>query len=344
MKKLHLEVLRIIAIFFVIFNHTGVVGFQAYIHTNNKILFVVYLCMAIICKISVPIFFMISGALLIGRQESIKELYKKRISRIIMVIFLFSFIQYIYLNRDSIPSVNLLNFLKIIYQSPIIVPYWYLYSYLSFLILLPFLRKMVKNMDKNDFKYMFIIWCVFNFIFEILQNILGLSKNKYLAIFILANNVFYPFIGYFCEEYYGDLKRKKILIILFISSLVCIFASAIFTYYEIKITGDLRTQKWLGSFVAIPTIFIYLLVKILIEKIKISEKCGKKLCLLGSCTFGIYLLESNLRDIFLYRFINFTKGYIKTMPACIIGITCIIFMGTLIIMMLKKLPIIKNIL
>ena len=343
-KKIHLEVLRIIAIFLVIFNHTGTVGFQAYTQTNNKILYVCYLFMAIICKIAVPIFFMISGALLIGKEESIIDLYKKRIFRIIVVILLFSLIQYVYLIRNDIFAFNILTFLRKIYNSPIITPYWYLYSYLSFLIILPFLRKMVKNMGQIDFIYLCIIWIVMSFALPIMGNIFDISINNYLKCQLLNTSIFFPIIGYFCENYFDKYNKRKILTYLFLFSLVCIFISGLFTWNEVKITGDAKTQKWLGSFIAIPAVFVYLLFKAILEKYIMNESVNKILCIIGSSTFGIYLLEERLRTMFLFKFISLQELYIGSMTSCLLGIVLLILIGTIIVSIMKSIPIFKQIL
>ena len=337
--------LRIIAIFLVIFNHTGTVGFQAYTQTNNKKLYVLYLFMAIICKIAVPIFFMISGALLLGREESIIEVYKKRISRIVVVLLLFSLMQYIYLIRDNINTFNILIFLKTIYSSPIITPYWYLYSYLCFLMILPFLRKMVKKMSQTDFIYLFILCIGMSFIIPIVENILGISIDNNLKSVLLNTNIFFPIAGYFCEYCFENYNRKSnVLKYLFLFSILCILITGLFTWNEARITGDIKTQKWLSSFIYVPTIFTYLLFKCIFEKYTINEKIGKILCTIGGCTFGIYLLEERLRSIFLYRFIDFEKTFIGTMPSCLIGIVFTITIGTIIVLIMKKLPIFRKIL
>lgn len=343
-KKLHIEVLRIIAIFLVIFNHTGTFGFQAYLKTNSGILYIIYLFMAIICKIAVPIFFMISGALLLGKEESISDLYKKRISRILIVLLLFSFLQYIYSIRINIGNFNIIEFLKIIYKSPIVTPYWYLYSYISFLIVLPLLRKMVKNMDKTDYKYLFGIWIVFTFITSIIEKQVGLSINTRLTCMFLKDSIFFPIVGYYCENYFEDYKRKNVLIAIFLFSILCVAISACFTWSEINMTGDLKTQKWLSTFIAVPTIFTYLFVKLIFDKITVNEKTSNLLCTIGGCTFGIYLIEEFLRRLFLYKFINLLKPVVKTMPACLITITLIIIIGSIIILTLKKIPLLKKIL
>ncbi len=55
-KKTHIEILRIIAIAFVIFNHTGIEGFQSYTSAQNTGVFWIKLLMAVICKTAVPLF------------------------------------------------------------------------------------------------------------------------------------------------------------------------------------------------------------------------------------------------------------------------------------------------
>lgn len=343
-KKLHIEILRIIAIFLVIFNHTGSIGFQAYTQTNNKKLYVLYLFMAIICKIAVPIFFMISGALLLGRDESIRDLYKKRISRIVFILVIFSLMQYVYIIRDDIHTFSIIAFLKSIYSNPIIIPYWYLYSYLSFLVILPFLRKMVQKMNQTDFIYLFILWICMSFIAPILEKILGIYINDYLKCALLNTNIFFPLVGYYCEYYFENHNKMKILKYLFLFSVVCIFITGLFTWSEVKLTGNIKTQRWLGSFISIPTIFIYLSFKLILEKYTLNESITNILCIVGKCTFGIYLLEERLRSIFLYRFIDLYKQYIGTMGSCLIGITIIIGIGTFIVLIMKRIPILRKIL
>lgn len=344
MKKLHIEALRIIAIFFVIFNHTGTFGFQAYLKTNNDILYIIYLFMAILCKISVPIFFMISGALLLGKDESISCLYKKRISRILIVLLLFSSLQYTYSLYINVGEFNIIEFLKIIYNGPIIIPYWYLYSYLSFLVVLPLLRKMVKKMDKTDYIYLFTIWIGITFITSIIEKKTGLSMYDRLTCVFLKDSIFFPIAGYFCETYFEDCKKKNIFIVLFIFSILCIGISGYFTWSDINITGDLKTQKWLGTFIAVPTIFTYLFMKFIFDKIVVNEKASKLLCTVGGCTFGIYLIEEVLRNLFFYKFLYLLKPFIKTMPACLISITFIIIIGIVIVLILKRIPLLKDIL
>lgn len=90
-RKIYMDVLRIVAAFFVIFNHTGDKGFFLFSVTDNPFEYWLYLFLSILCKIAVPLFFMISGALLLSKNEPLYKLYYKRVLKYIVIILVFSF-------------------------------------------------------------------------------------------------------------------------------------------------------------------------------------------------------------------------------------------------------------
>lgn len=65
-RAVHLDILRLIAIFLVLFNHTWTRGFSLWtISHNSGVLYWLYMFLSITDKIGVPLFLMISGALLL---------------------------------------------------------------------------------------------------------------------------------------------------------------------------------------------------------------------------------------------------------------------------------------
>ena len=70
-KLLHIEFLRILCIWLVMFTHSATSGFSLYIPMQHSRWFPLYILVPFWVKISVPIFFMISGALLLGKDEPI---------------------------------------------------------------------------------------------------------------------------------------------------------------------------------------------------------------------------------------------------------------------------------
>ena len=149
-RLLHLDFLRIIAIWLVIFNHTSWRGFMLFSVSRESVLFPFYLFVSIFCKIAVPIFFMISGALLLQREESIETLYKKRIAKFIIVLILISFVYFWHQGR-LVAAFNLKESLTEIYRSNVAVGLWYLYSYIGILVMLPLLRVLARGMKKKDY-------------------------------------------------------------------------------------------------------------------------------------------------------------------------------------------------
>ena len=91
-KVIYVEILRIIAIVFVVFHHTNYQGYVRFT-TYGAGSFPYWICMvfSVLAGISVPLFFMISGMLLLGKEdETIGYVWKKRIPRYLIVLLLFS--------------------------------------------------------------------------------------------------------------------------------------------------------------------------------------------------------------------------------------------------------------
>lgn len=73
-KRVYYEWIRLIACFFVIFNHLK--GYRLFMNASGvKQMF--YMSLSVITKINVPLFFMVSGALLLEKQEDILTVLKK---------------------------------------------------------------------------------------------------------------------------------------------------------------------------------------------------------------------------------------------------------------------------
>lgn len=237
-RKIHLDLLRIIAIFFVIYNHTNEKGYYLFSITENPLTYPFYMFLSVLCSIAIPIFFMISGALLLGKEESFKTLLSKRILRILAVIIIFSFVQYLYqviwLEREF----DLLQFFKQIASSPIIIPYWYLYSYLVYLLLLPFLRRLVRAMKDKDYLYFMLLFLFFGGLKPLIQFFLGIGDNPYLSIPFQDTIIFYPLMGYYFENKFSEkCLTSKMLGISALLSILCVALLCFMTWYRGQLVG-----------------------------------------------------------------------------------------------------------
>ena len=148
-RKTYLDALRVMACFLVIFNHLR--GYTAYQQSTNVFQAFYYMGYTMFTRVNVPIFFMISGALLLSKDITYKDLFFKRIFRIAIALFCASLIFYIISIRKEILSFDIVDFARKLLLGDHVVNYWYLYSYLGFLITLPFLRRIAKGFTHKDF-------------------------------------------------------------------------------------------------------------------------------------------------------------------------------------------------
>lgn len=98
-RKLYIDFIKIIAIYMVLFNHTGNRGFVLFTVARSSLLYPLYLLLAIFIKIAVPLFFMCTGALLLGKEESYRDLLMKRFLKYAILLLVASAIIYIYIYK-----------------------------------------------------------------------------------------------------------------------------------------------------------------------------------------------------------------------------------------------------
>lgn len=151
-RKLYIDFVKIIAIFMVLFNHTGTNGYTLFTIARDSLLHPFYLGNAIFIKVAVPLFFMTSGALLLEREESYRTVFRKRFLRYLLVLLAGSAVAYAYTCLRWHPqAMSFHYFVKMLYTKNLSVAYWFLYAYLAYLLMLPLLRRLAKAMTRQDY-------------------------------------------------------------------------------------------------------------------------------------------------------------------------------------------------
>ena len=205
-KKLHIEFLRALCIWLVMFTHTSTAGFSLYIERPASFFYPLYLAVPFWVKTAVPIFFMISGALLLGKEEPISTIWKKRIWRFLQVIFVFSLINYVWFYHNlplSIPG-HIAKFFTLLYTSDLATAYYFLYIYISFLLMLPIWRKLVKVLDEKLYLYLIGLNLFFVGVMPMVSFLIfkGSAEMNYFLNPLLAVSepTFYFLMGYWIEN------------------------------------------------------------------------------------------------------------------------------------------------
>lgn len=346
-KKIYLEMLRGIAIFFVVYNHTGYFGFLLFRDAGSPPIYGFYLFMATICKIAVPLFFMVSGGLLIPKDEDLKTVYRKRVLRMVLVIVVFSMAQYIFNLVVQGGGFSIGYYLKTMYHSPDFRgSYWFLYTFLALMVMLPWVRRLGRAMTNNEFWYLIAVEVVFVGIRPVGEYVLHL-QSSYLDFPLLASPIFFFLIGYFIEHRLADrFYRRKYAYITVVASLAAIIVTGVMTWLTTRRIGQWNegiAQAYLNNLIAIPTITVYFLVKYFCERVTIGPAARKIIIWFGGTAFGIYLIESMFRSRLL-GILTRMQPHLTRFISVIVFVVIVLLLSAAVTTVLKKVPLLKKLL
>ncbi len=281
------DLLRVTACFLVVMLHTAAAKFYTFDQHWWASNFYDSLS-----RCSVPVFFMISGALLLTKQDNIFLFYKKRVVRILPPLIAWSLIYMWWNSYHGVSYGGVWNWIKAICKGPVFFHLWYLYCIVGVYLFVPFLRKIYSKSDKNE-KIIFLLTCFFcsslpslSILFDIKADIVTVYRLQYFSGYIG-----YLFAGVFLCEYskeYGMNSHQVINIIgYFLSTLSIMF----FTWLFSKMNGSPVEYfyQYLSVFVILSSLFFYnTFYKI---GLSLNSFCGRILHSLSQLTLGIYCLH-----------------------------------------------------
>lgn len=333
-RKSYYDFLRIFAIFFVIYNHS--LGAHFYLnYTSIGIEEFLHICLSVFDKIAVPMFFMISGALLLGKTESIKTVLLKRVSRVVLVLIFFTLLT------------MYMRFLcyKEVYDTETIVrgllqgglpdaePYWFLYAYLGFLVVLPFLRKIAQQIESRDIILLFCLIIIFttflptlNLVFAYFKiTYVGLQGNfSFIAGYFVNLTVFCTLSGYYFDKINIEKVTARCCLLLSLLTVFGILYATIATIMEKIIKGNFTHDYLLCSF-ELWIIPFFILARKLFASRRMPKFIHKFSIIVGPLVFLVYLEDLPLRYLIypgqLYNKYNLWRyPVLHSMLWCIISI------------------------
>ena len=325
-RKIYIDILRIAACFLVIANHTNYVYNEAAVHFSQvplyeSVLATTYLAL---CKCAVTIFLMISGCLLLGRQDDYVTALK-RVLRIAIVIVVFSVPYYIVGDFEH----SFYDFYLVVGRANVTTAYWYLYLYAGILVMMPILQRMVKGFAQKDYLYFFvfsIFLCTFSFFTEFNMNFKLPLFSAFIGIVVL---------GYYLDQFVV-FPRKWFGVLMISVELVFVFLILV-TLYKMKAGADYAATllEYDNIFYIFVSAGIFFLVKGYCER-TFSERMSTVLRRIALDTFGIYLCAD--------MFIHYLKPYFEVYQhmIAVIVLDILVFLGGLAITeLLRRIPLVR---
>ncbi len=346
-KKIHLEFLRFLAILFVIFNHTGEGGYLYFSTVPDAKLYPLYFFLSVLCKIAVPLFWMVSGALLLDKDEDIKTVFRHRFLRMGLVLAVFSFGYYLYSAKGS-PDFRFspVYFLTLLYSSDLAPAFWYLYAYLGMLIILPVLRKAAKNLTNAEFMYFFAAMLLFRGIVPVAEYVLWHGERSINASFIanfFSYDVVFFLMGYFLEYRLSSLKKSKafLLLLLGAASFALMMAGTQLRLHDGGLMTDAEGERFYAGLLAVPSAAVFYSARLLFRNTDEKSSLSKTVAALGSVSFGVMLLEHFIRceTGFVLRTLN---SFLPEFSSAVLWTLFVYLSGGLVTWCLKKIPGVKK--
>lgn len=342
-RVVYFDYLRIIAAISVVFLH---VSAQKWYSTdvNTQAWFVMNAYNGL-QRWNVPVFVMISGALVLGKEISLKQLYSKKIIRMI-IVFIFWSLLYACWDLFSNNDYNIKHFIREVVFGHYHL--WFMYMLVGLYMIVPLLSIIVKN--KRLTKYFLVLALVFAFTLPGLNDIMeqivpNLSEALTTVLSKMQLNFVLGFSGYFVLGYFlyrTPISRKTEFILYILGLLGVIFTIGatigLSNWLNLPMTCFLSNLT-LNTFIVSVAVFTFF--KQHLNKPVNSQKTQNLIMFISKCTFGVYLIHPFFIEA-LNKFANINTlsfNPILSIPV----ISLVVFLASLMVSVLfNKIPVINK--
>lgn len=280
---------------------------------------------------AVPIFFMISGAMLFNfnKKYDLKTYFSKRISKTVIPYIVWSLIglgfQIFYLNTIKLSDVRVTYVLFGLINGNLVGVYWFFVLLFMFYCLIPIFSSIATNKK----------YCLYGIIILFIINLI-ISPPPYKKIAIICY-LFYGMVGYYIHVWGISKNLKRVFYVLgILGLLVHLFG----TYYLSISAGELvyTFQSYTHVTCIFYAIGLFAFIKYDLVKLMNYDIVNKVVSFLDFYTFGIYLIHWYILKMILKIFsISNTLIYYRLFAPFVVVVVCVI-----IVTALRKIPLIKN--
>lgn len=149
-------------------------------------------------RFAVPVFLMITGALLLGSDTSlsIRQVFRRRIVRVAVPLLCWTAVYILFLILTD-PQTDLKSTVVSLFSKPAAVHLWYLYALIALYLLLPFLRLIVRHASRRVLLYGLALWLVFSCLWRAAAGLFdSLALPDYANPDILGGYAGYMLLGW----------------------------------------------------------------------------------------------------------------------------------------------------
>lgn len=326
----YLDILRMSAITFVVFIHSmdNMAGTHLFDERSGS--FFMHGVLRSVGRIGVPLFFMMSGALLLSKPIDFHSFFKKRMPRLIFSILLIA-------SLYELICVDLFDFLPhrhfllgvLSGDSGYAYQLWFLYTTVGIYFAAPFVQKFLADSSDALIVTYVLISTVLGFI---PRTALAFTHNHYIPAFMME--FFNPYITYFILGYFLHNRvwiypKNSLLISIMLAAIL--IPGVMLQFLPLPGPGFIEKSDALlwhdKIFVLLSSVSYYLLIKKACQVRDVNPKVMKYVKYVSSSSFTIYLFH--ILVIYFYEYVGVDKmmGFVPSTMLLIVLciVTCCVF-------------------
>lgn len=299
-------------------------------------------------RISVPLFIMLSGHLLLGKEESLGNYFNKRFSRILIPWLFWSIAYLSYFAYFHNEHISLKYAFKTILTNQVSIHFWFIYMLIGLYLFIPIFRIFIKNSNQNERLYFLLFWFVAASCLPFLEQISYIFTKKTIR-FGFDLKMMSGYTGYLLFGYIlGQMKTdKKWIASAWVSYITCFLITAyLVSKYSFKVMDNAEVYySPLSPFVVIMSVSAFTLIKYYSSKMMCAPLFQNIIKDISLCSFGIYLIHPMILNFLnvhpLGNIITIKPG--NTMYMIFLKPVVIFILSYLIIKPVSCIPILKKI-
>ncbi len=277
-------------------------------------------------RMGVPIFLMISGALLLGKEYNLSNFLKKRFVRII-----YPFIFWVFLIVTGIVIIN--NDYKLAWD--VIVGNfsvtWYFWTLIGIYLFIPIINSFLKDYGERGMEYFLIIW----FVTIVLKTFNSYPLFTNFTLDCFAGYIGFPVLGYYLSTKTFDLDDKK-MILISMSILLVSFSSYVFIHYAKLSIASLICLN-------VPIVFMSISLFLLVMYVdKITSFNHIKNNHIGSIIVSISLYSYGMyfSHVIVLKLLSFVNPHSNALV--LVMLILLVFISWLLVYIVSKIPYLKK--
>ena len=281
-------------------------------------------------RISVPLFFMISGYLLLKPNINVKSFYSKRLSRILIPWLFWSIFYILFRILCENTQISFLSSIRLIWTNGVFYHLWFMYAIFGVYISIPFLSRLLstnKDESSNNIAIIFLliwflIYSIIPFVTHFLQLGLELNFTSNFHLDFFTGFIGLALVGHVIGKVKNSKVNKRIAFVIFVLSYFITFSGN----YLYNLNNDYLIEYFNGY--SRPNIILMSVSCFYIFKNYKFKKTYKFITVVGNLSFGIYLVHpfiisvlknySITKDFFISDFILLRSLLIFLVSFCFV--------------------------